>query len=482
MPREGAGAAANRHNSSFTRGVLPAATDDTQLMQEVEVQSYGDVGQQEHSTEVEHPVPYGFSHNPLPPTGKQMAEIFTAHVGGSRSHPVALIIADRRYRLGGLQPGEVGHHDDQKQQSVFHRDGHYHSVPHGKLHQQRVQQDGDDPGKLTPVSPYASGQLPWKPKTPHSYKHHAADLMQGQHPQQINHHIITGPAVPPNVSSALTSLSGLTSQIGAMAGQIGDLATAGVGVPGINSLGSQISALTSQITGTGVTSAMGALVGQITTGAGTAAGATSTAGIAAIAARIQSLVTSLQGMMGGGMSQIIHKREASLGAGILHSAFQGVSQTTHKQADITHTTPQHVTNAKTIRENGIAYISDALYSGPQFAPSYNVDSDKRLKTHIVDHTPVLDKLLALKVKTFNVKRVLHRLDGSIGTYSDPATPSHGLIAQEVRDVFPLIVHGDESKEFLSVSEHKIGILVLQGLQEFVLEMRDEIAKLKAAHA
>ena len=475
---EGVRSASNRLYTLATRATLPEAPDDKQLFQEMT--AHGFAG--EVHTEVEHPTSYGFTHNPLPPTGKQAAEIFMVYLGASRSNPVAMLVGDRRYRLGGLEPGEVGTHDDQGQQHVHHRDGTYASVPHDKIHQQRVQQDVGKPGKLNPISPFASGQQPQKPRTPHSYKHHAADLMQGQHPQQINHHIITGPAIPPNVSSALTSLSGLASQIGAMAGQIGTLATAGLGVPGINSLGSQISSLVSQITGAGVTPAMGALVGQITTGAVTAAAASSTTGIAAIAARIQSLTASLQSMMGGGMSQIIHKSEHSLASGLLHSVFQGQSQTTHGQSNITHTTSKHVTNAPNIFENGNAFISNNLTSGPQFAPSYNVDSDRRLKTNIADHTPVLDKLLALKVKTFNVKRVLHRLDGSIGTYGEPATPSHGLIAQEVRDVFPLIVHGDEGKEFLSVSEHKIGILVLQGLQEFVLATREELARIHTSIA
>ncbi|MCR4146661.1 phage baseplate assembly protein V [Alcaligenes faecalis] len=51
---------------------------------------------------VEHVEPYGFTSHPLPG-----AEAVLGFVGGNRSHCVAFIVTDRRYRPVGLQRGEV---------------------------------------------------------------------------------------------------------------------------------------------------------------------------------------------------------------------------------------------------------------------------------------------------------------------------------------------------------------------------------------
>lgn len=51
---------------------------------------------------VEHFEPYGFTSNPL-----AGAEALLTFVGGDRSHCVAAVVTDRRYRPVGLSPGEV---------------------------------------------------------------------------------------------------------------------------------------------------------------------------------------------------------------------------------------------------------------------------------------------------------------------------------------------------------------------------------------
>lgn len=56
---------------------------------------------------VEHFEPYGFTSNPQPG-----AEAVTLFFGGDRSHGVAIVVADRRYRLTALASGEVALHDD----------------------------------------------------------------------------------------------------------------------------------------------------------------------------------------------------------------------------------------------------------------------------------------------------------------------------------------------------------------------------------
>lgn len=57
---------------------------------------------------VEHMEPYGFTSAPHP--GAEGVAVFP---GGDRSHGVVIVAADRRYRLQGLETGEVALHDDQ---------------------------------------------------------------------------------------------------------------------------------------------------------------------------------------------------------------------------------------------------------------------------------------------------------------------------------------------------------------------------------
>lgn len=58
--------------------------------------------------DVEHMEPYGFTSHPNP--GAEGIAVFP---GGDRSHGVVVVVADRRFRLQGLKPGEVALHDDQ---------------------------------------------------------------------------------------------------------------------------------------------------------------------------------------------------------------------------------------------------------------------------------------------------------------------------------------------------------------------------------
>lgn len=67
---------------------------------------------------VEHFEPYGFTSEPLPG-----AEHVSAFFDGDRSHGVTLVVADRRYRLTGLQSGEMAIFDDQGQKVHLTRDG-----------------------------------------------------------------------------------------------------------------------------------------------------------------------------------------------------------------------------------------------------------------------------------------------------------------------------------------------------------------------
>ena len=65
---------------------------------------------------VEHFEPYGYTSCPHPG-----AEALLQFPGGDRSHGVAFMVADRRYRLAGLAAGEVALYDDQGSKIVLKR-------------------------------------------------------------------------------------------------------------------------------------------------------------------------------------------------------------------------------------------------------------------------------------------------------------------------------------------------------------------------
>ncbi len=67
---------------------------------------------------VEHFEPYGFTSEV-----KGGSEPIAAFFDGDRSHGVVLVVADRRYRLTGMQSGEVALYDDQGQKVYLTRNG-----------------------------------------------------------------------------------------------------------------------------------------------------------------------------------------------------------------------------------------------------------------------------------------------------------------------------------------------------------------------
>lgn len=67
---------------------------------------------------LEHLEPYGFTSEPL-----QGAEAFVSAVRGQEDHGLILFVADRRWRLRGLEPGEVALYDDRGSCVILHRDG-----------------------------------------------------------------------------------------------------------------------------------------------------------------------------------------------------------------------------------------------------------------------------------------------------------------------------------------------------------------------
>ena len=65
--------------------------------------------------DMEHLEPYGFTSCPL-----EGAEAVAGFIG-DRSHGVVIMVSDRRFRLKGLKPGEVGLYTDEGDYLVFKR-------------------------------------------------------------------------------------------------------------------------------------------------------------------------------------------------------------------------------------------------------------------------------------------------------------------------------------------------------------------------
>lgn len=87
-----------------TRAVV-TLVNDAAKMQALQVSLLAD----EQLDGVEHWQPYGFTTNPL-----SGAEALVLSVGGHRAHSVVVSCADRRFRLVGMEGGEVAIYTDEK--------------------------------------------------------------------------------------------------------------------------------------------------------------------------------------------------------------------------------------------------------------------------------------------------------------------------------------------------------------------------------
>lgn len=124
MIRKTLSAAARGAMLAFTRGTLTKSNDDPKL-QECDVRTLYD----EAFTGIEHWLPYGVSFVPNPPDKDGAAEALIAFLGGARSHPVVIGIADRRHRPKGMKAGDVAFHDHRGSLSTFTKDGITHRTP-----------------------------------------------------------------------------------------------------------------------------------------------------------------------------------------------------------------------------------------------------------------------------------------------------------------------------------------------------------------
>ncbi|MGF6392173.1 phage baseplate assembly protein V [Pseudomonas plecoglossicida] len=95
----------------IARGTVALATAGS-MLQTLQMRLTAD----EVKDDLEHFEPYGFTSNPKP--GAEGVALF---LGGDRSHGVVVCVADRRFRLKGLQSGEVAIYTDEGDTFVFKR-------------------------------------------------------------------------------------------------------------------------------------------------------------------------------------------------------------------------------------------------------------------------------------------------------------------------------------------------------------------------
>ena len=107
------GPMARRIGNMLARGVVTAVKEGSKLRSLQVRMMAGEI-----KDDIEHFEPYGYTSRPLPG-----AEHVSAFFDGDRSHGVTIVVADRRYRLAGLEAGEVALYDDLGQAVHLTRNG-----------------------------------------------------------------------------------------------------------------------------------------------------------------------------------------------------------------------------------------------------------------------------------------------------------------------------------------------------------------------
>lgn len=102
---------ARRLGNLFARGVV-AASNAAGKMQILQARLLAD----EVKDNLEHFEPYGWTSRP-----KHGAELIAAFLDGDRSNGLILVAADRRYRVTGLEEGEVALYTDEGDKVVLRR-------------------------------------------------------------------------------------------------------------------------------------------------------------------------------------------------------------------------------------------------------------------------------------------------------------------------------------------------------------------------
>lgn len=109
--------AMHRIKMMLARAVV-SLVNDSLKMQELQLA----ILHEEKKDGVEHFQNYGFTSHPKAPDASGAAEAVVVFLGGNRDHGIVIVVDDRRFRLKGLESGEVAIYDDLGQKIVLKRD------------------------------------------------------------------------------------------------------------------------------------------------------------------------------------------------------------------------------------------------------------------------------------------------------------------------------------------------------------------------
>ena len=124
-------------------------------------------------------------------------------------------------------------------------------------------------------------------------------------------------------------------------------------------------------------------------------------------------------------------------------------------------------------------------TGVFFATNFLATSDKRIKKDIVERkTNVLDKLSQLKTYNYTLRNQYHLSSGNIAFNDAANSKDFGVIAQELSEIFPELVHqpSDENKELWAVDYAKLSVIAIEAVKEqqiLINKLIEEIEKLKS---
>jgi hypothetical protein len=105
-------------------------------------------------------------------------------------------------------------------------------------------------------------------------------------------------------------------------------------------------------------------------------------------------------------------------------------------------------------------------------------SDARAKANLTVKAGVLDRAMKLPVYDYDYYDSANLIDGVLSRGAS-CRRAFGVVAQEARELFPEMVFGDAERELLSITESKVGVIALAGLQEHVRDTDVRIAALTA---
>ncbi len=122
--------------------------------------------------------------------------------------------------------------------------------------------------------------------------------------------------------------------------------------------------------------------------------------------------------------------------------------------------------------------------GQFYATNYIVVSDKRVKKDFSERkTSVLSNLNKIKIYNYTLRNQYYTSSGNIAFNDAANTKDFGVIAQELNEVFPELIHQptDENKELWGVNYAKLSLINVQAIQEqqkIIDEQSQEIELLK----